>query len=137
MENDAAGSDSQVTTTYEYPDGVQPKVYLLYRQGHYNILNPKASILELNAHCLQHMFDWLTFSDLKVLRQMCTRLKIIVDDHIESEYKKGFGTWEVFDENGQPKDLRNFDSSFGKLYKHIFFAKNIPISLEARKSSPF
>lgn len=79
----------------------------------------QTNILELNFDCCLELFDWLTLSDLRALRQTCTRLRKIVDYHIQSTYPKGFGKLLVYNDKKTLKDLRNFDSSFGQLYKSL------------------
>lgn len=81
------------------------------------------NILDLNVDCCEELFEWLILSDLKALRQTCKRLKTIVDHHIQLAYPKGRLT--ILDQDGS-KDLRKFDSSFGKLCKDIYFILPIP-----------
>lgn len=85
------------------------------------------NILDLNEYCKKELFDWLTLSDLKALRQTCKSMKETVDHRIQTVYPKGLGKLNVFDQNGS-KDLRTFDSS--PLCKHINFADFFPISTQ-------
>lgn len=86
------------------------------------------NILELKVDCCEELFEWLTLSDLKSLRQTCKRLKKIVDYYIQSIYPKGFGRLNIYDDDQQPKDLCGFDSSFSQLYKHIYITYSNPIT---------
>lgn len=38
---DRGEAEGGQVTAHEFPDGLKPKVYLLYRPGHYDILYPK------------------------------------------------------------------------------------------------
>lgn len=86
--------------------------------GTYDEYVSQKNILELNVDCCEELFEWLTLSDLKALRQTCKRLKTIVDHHIKSQYPKGFGTFHVFKYNDS-KYLHSCNLSFDHVSKHF------------------
>lgn len=66
----------------------QNKVKITKCEMNIQLLNIEASrnIFILDIDSFKHLFDWLSLSDLKILRQTCKQLKNIIDCHIKSHY---------------------------------------------------
>ncbi|XP_031634207.1 uncharacterized protein LOC116347655 [Contarinia nasturtii] len=74
---------------------------------------------KLNIDCLEELFEWLSLSDLRSLRQTCQRMKKAVTFYIHLNYPLRFGQFEYIDD--ALDDLEKFDENFSKLYKHFRF----------------
>lgn len=42
-----------------------------------------AKIFKLNVFCFEKLFDWLSVTDLRTLRQICKRMNVLIDYYIE------------------------------------------------------
>ncbi|XP_055307553.1 uncharacterized protein LOC129571735 [Sitodiplosis mosellana] len=59
-----------------------------------------ARIFNLSVDCFEEVFEWLSLTDLKTLRQTCKRFKTIVDYCLKTNYpalRIGHGIVEIFD----------------------------------------
>lgn len=57
-------------------------------------------IFKLNVDCFEEVFEWLSLTDLKALRQTCKRFKTIIDYCITTNFpalRIGHGIVEIFD----------------------------------------
>lgn len=78
------------------------------------------TIPDLNIDCMEELFEWLSLSELRALRQTCRRMKVAVNHYIKTVYPKGFDTYEMCENHSEK--LRHFDSSFCKVFKQIEFS---------------
>ncbi|XP_031631967.1 uncharacterized protein LOC116346171 [Contarinia nasturtii] len=84
-----------------------------------NKRNHTASILELNDHCFDHIFDWLSVKDLNSFSKTCTRLQQIGGQYFQRNYRDLIH----FDHETPCLNNVKYIDSFAGFYQNIVIAK--------------